>query len=749
MSTPPERAPTRTRNPDRRARLERALDRVHGGILLSFAAVSVAPLVENADLPASQLVPRLVIVATYLCVAFDLQRRGERRAQLGLLCLPLLSAAGLQVEPLASDVASGLTVGAIALSAARQLRPSGYLAVMAPAGVAHAVLRMIAGGEADAALSDVVVGVGMTYAVYAFADSLHRAMDRSVAADEETSRQRDAAARDEAERRATAAAGRALHDEVLVALRAVGDASLDTATKRGTCARAVAAVAEIEEDMTSEAAAADIDSRAVRLADVMSAVQVASPVDVTVSLDGVSEELVISRQIADVVRRVIGEGLRNVHRHSGADRADVQVACDDDGLHLVVVDHGSGRPDDFVPGYGTSQSVVAPVDAVGGHVAFRSTPGGGTTLDVQIPLQPTPATSPLARAYDLTVRAVGTARPLHAITWPVATVWIYAALRYSWDWPSPQTSLLLAGCFVATTGAVVTHVVNRAPTRLWLTTVAAGLVALDAVSLALAPEGSLLDYRSWTMGFLAVPLVALTMVLPAWAALLVLAPHPFLLLGAVTLDPSLTDGAFPWGSVNAVLATPAAAIVLGGLLRRIGLRIEREQAESTRLSVQRAHGRSRDLVLRLHLDHARRTVLPWLDTIGREVVDPSTAHAAERAALLGSEVRDDLYAPGFLQGDVREEVTEFRRSGGTLVLRPGLLPGGATDRARDVLATLLRSLDAAHRVTVTPQVSSGEHAQHVRLAVVPPAPGSLDGLPRHCSTDVDGFRTVITVAPPG
>lgn len=731
---------------DRRARLELALLRVHGGILLSFAAVSLAPLLEMGMIDLAQGLPRLVIVVAYVAVAADLQLRGERFLHIAVLAIPLLVASGLETVPVASDVAIGLTVGAMALSAARQLQPWGYVAVMAPAGLAQLSARVLAGGEASAAFSDIVVGIGMTYAVYAFVEALHRAAERSVEADAETTRQRQAAEREEADRRAVAAAGRALHDEVLVVLRMVADASQEREHIRAACRSAVAAVARIgapEAEPEPTDAPANASRRGV--AELARGIEEAAPVPVEVTVSGVRSEAALPVSTYNVCVRAVREALHNVARHSGVETAEVHLNLTGDALEVLVVDHGTGRPEAFTLGYGTTRSILGAVADAGGSAELRTTPGGGTTVHLRLPLPARIRRSALAQSYDLTLRAAASARPIQSITWPMAVVWTYMAGRYSFQWPEPAISLLLAVAYVIATLLVVGRIMQRPPTVPWLVVVLAGLLALNALSLVLAPDGSLLDYRSWTMGFLAVPWVALGLVLPTRVAIAVHAPHPLLILIAARVDPELTAGAVPWGSLNAVLATPIAAIVLGRLLRRIGRRIEREEGEAARLSAERAARRSIAVVQSLHLDHTRRTVVPWLTAIGHGEADPLAPEASDRARLLAAEVRDDLYAPGFFDATLREQVTAFRRRGGRLTLRPGFPPGVATRGVGHLLTQLLTGLDASHLITVTPHYAGPGEPGQVRFAIVPPAPHDVRCSLDDCDVQSDGFRTVAVI----
>lgn len=736
------------RGSDRHARLERAILRVHGGMLLTFALVSTLPMVDAGAWSPTQVVARAVIVLTYVLVTVDLQVRGERLEHIALLLLPLLAGPFLEVNPVPGDVASGLTIGALALSAARQLRPVGYLAMMAPSGLTHIIAREQLSGDLTAGVSDVVVGVGMTWAVYAFVEAIHVAAQRSADADAETREQRFAAEQEEVERRAVAAAGQALHDHVLVALRTIGGGTDGRERMRATCRDAVSAMTDVgasilARDETEEAGSPE----ELNLRHLVWELERTSPVGFDVLVTGADARVTLPACTYEACLRAVGEALRNVSRHSGSRSAEARFRIVGDTLEVQVVDHGRGMPASSSPGYGTSRSIEAPVAEVGGSVEIRATRGGGVTVELTLPLPEVVRRSVLARNYDLVEHAMGSTRPILLITWPVALVWLYMALRFSAKWPNPAVSLFLALLYVVATALVLRRVANRAPSGQWVVAAGVGLLALNALSLWLAPDGSLLDYRSWTMGFLAAPLVALVMVLPPFAALAVHLPHVVLILVAVRLDPALTDGAQPLGSLNAVLATPVAAFVLGRLLRRIGRRIDREEREAARLSAARAAKSSMAVVEHLHLERTRRTVVPWLAALAKGESDPMDADAAERARLLAAEVRDDLYAPGFLDGPLRTLVGDFRRRGGTFTIRPVDRLGTSVDGVRVVIARILRGVEHHSKITVDFDPHGRGEVVGTRLAVVPPL--SADALQslEDCEVETDEYRTVAIVAP--
>jgi signal transduction histidine kinase len=74
------------------------------------------------------------------------------------------------------------------------------------------------------------------------------------------------------------------------------------------------------------------------------------------------------------------EALTNVRRHAGVDRAVVSVGDADDGIEVVVRDHGRGFEPDTQMGFGLSNSIDRRLRDVGGKVEVWSMPGRGTRV---------------------------------------------------------------------------------------------------------------------------------------------------------------------------------------------------------------------------------------------------------------------------------------------------------------------------------------------------------------------------------
>jgi signal transduction histidine kinase len=106
---------------------------------------------------------------------------------------------------------------------------------------------------------------------------------------------------------------------------------------------------------------------------------------VQVSLPGV--DLVIDRQRATALFRILQETLTNVARHSNATQVDVRLAKENGNLLLEVRDNGVGISEEQLSG-GKSLGILGMrerASLLGGEITISSTPGKGTTVYVRIP----------------------------------------------------------------------------------------------------------------------------------------------------------------------------------------------------------------------------------------------------------------------------------------------------------------------------------------------------------------------------
>lgn len=99
------------------------------------------------------------------------------------------------------------------------------------------------------------------------------------------------------------------------------------------------------------------------------------------------------RDVELAVFRILQESLTNVHRHSGGQRADVRISCQDGNVSLEVKDHGKGIPADLWEPAKDSLGTLGVglrgmnerVNQLGGTLELVSTPEG-TTVIATLPL---------------------------------------------------------------------------------------------------------------------------------------------------------------------------------------------------------------------------------------------------------------------------------------------------------------------------------------------------------------------------
>ena len=108
----------------------------------------------------------------------------------------------------------------------------------------------------------------------------------------------------------------------------------------------------------------------------------------TVGLTTAEATAPIPGEVAHTAYRIAQEALRNVAKHAGAPRAEVLVRTAGGTLVLSVSDEGRG----FDPrGDGKGLGLVSMVERaalIKGSVTVTSRPGGGTTIEARLPLEP-------------------------------------------------------------------------------------------------------------------------------------------------------------------------------------------------------------------------------------------------------------------------------------------------------------------------------------------------------------------------
>jgi signal transduction histidine kinase len=93
----------------------------------------------------------------------------------------------------------------------------------------------------------------------------------------------------------------------------------------------------------------------------------------------------------DVARALVGSlsaAFENVLLHSGATVAELELIYDDDVITLMVTDQGSGFDPAAVAAdrLGVRGSIVQRMESVGGSARIWSSPGGGTSIMLSVPI---------------------------------------------------------------------------------------------------------------------------------------------------------------------------------------------------------------------------------------------------------------------------------------------------------------------------------------------------------------------------
>jgi signal transduction histidine kinase len=107
-----------------------------------------------------------------------------------------------------------------------------------------------------------------------------------------------------------------------------------------------------------------------------------SGISATLRVDGELPPLGMATDV--VLLRAVQEAFANIRKHSAASAATVALSAVESGVRLSVADNGIGLSDGHTEGFGM-RGMRARATQVGGTLTVRPTPGGGTTVTVEIP----------------------------------------------------------------------------------------------------------------------------------------------------------------------------------------------------------------------------------------------------------------------------------------------------------------------------------------------------------------------------
>jgi signal transduction histidine kinase len=196
---------------------------------------------------------------------------------------------------------------------------------------------------------------------------------------------------------------RELHDEIgqlltglRLLLRPDGDPSSDALKSRSEQARAIVddllrRVRELSFDLRP----ADLDDLGLLPALLVLFERYTAQTGISVNFKHHGVDLRFSSEVETGAYRVVQEALTNAARHAGVTETIVRVWTDAAVMNLQVEDRGRGFDPEAVLKTPHSSGLVGMQERImllGGHMAIESSPGAGTTITAELPLDKTTAT---------------------------------------------------------------------------------------------------------------------------------------------------------------------------------------------------------------------------------------------------------------------------------------------------------------------------------------------------------------------
>ena len=111
---------------------------------------------------------------------------------------------------------------------------------------------------------------------------------------------------------------------------------------------------------------------------------VESPLRLEVNAPQNMQTLSAAAEVA--VFRIVNEALQNARLHGEANTCVVSLTVNSGQLTLNIVDNGNGMDADITPGVGL-ESMKERAAELGGTFTIHSTPGSGTRIEVNLPLE--------------------------------------------------------------------------------------------------------------------------------------------------------------------------------------------------------------------------------------------------------------------------------------------------------------------------------------------------------------------------
>ena len=583
------------------------------------------------------------------------------------------------------------------------------------------------GGPAPERVQQGLLQMGTIVAVMATAHFALRGIERySRAADQALAAEREAVTAQRRDARAAQVlldSRRFIHDEVMHTLRAI---AMDRHDVHGQQARRAAKTLDRR---LVHPANDTTGSTTVDLAALLRAIPT-STVDVTFVGRG---RAIVARPVARTILDAVSECLRNVERHSGSDRATVEVRRRGAAVEVTVRDDGRGfDPAAIDPRrHGLRDSIVARMEGIGGRAVVASASGQGTSVTMTWSPKGVEASGQQWHWDQATARDLIDVALLMCAPIAVWGVIVAAIVWQEWEQPVRAVTAVVAG-FALGLGLVL-----RARTR-GLGPVGAAVLALTALGVAMVgtlstTPGEMSGLNNPSVAVGGVAAVVLVVFRPRREAIVVVA-----LLAALSwwlfvshMGLAGQPGQY-WPMVLGPVQGVVAGLVLRASLDSVGARtLAAQQAQAHAALVADSVAALRGEVAG-HLDRVSSATRPFIASVADGTLDVTDEEVRARADRLERVLREDLslgHAPG-----VRWAANQLRERGWFVTVHLPVVQsegGSATPFAKAVPTPI----DHAVRSLTGQAISEGAAGE---------ARGDQRGEATISSTTVAG-RTVVTV----
>ncbi len=107
--------------------------------------------------------------------------------------------------------------------------------------------------------------------------------------------------------------------------------------------------------------------------------------EVTLYTDGMNDRL--PANVESVLYRVIQECMNNVIKHSGANKLDITLIKDEDGISITIEDNGKGFDTKIESGGIGLKNMQTRIHYLKGNIEWDSATGKGTVVSIQVPTE--------------------------------------------------------------------------------------------------------------------------------------------------------------------------------------------------------------------------------------------------------------------------------------------------------------------------------------------------------------------------